>query len=1425
MHSSFARGPRRLMLAVLAGVLATGGWGLAPAPAAADVVAPYDLSPTNTTVDEIPTLTWARVDGAVSYDVQVSASPQLSSPLVNVSTTNAAYVPTTQLPGDTDLFWQVRARYSSTTTSEWVQATFRRGALTRPTPLSPPNGASLAPPSDPATFRWTPLPGATGYDLQVGTDPQFTDPALYTTRSVKAASYTDTTQQAPGTYFWRVRAQMSAGAVTPWSAESSDQAWSYAVQALPQPALVSPPHDPAGTSPVRDVVLDWAPVPGAATYDLQLSTDENFQNDSSGVTRTISRITSTRYSPPSTVDNDEYYWRVRPVDLSGNAPSWGDGQAVWQFRRNWPEQPRLIHPANHAPVGDPFFLEWTPVELASSYTVQISSSRSFPNDRLLTKECTTTQTTLTPGTPRHANCIPAAAEHYYWRVRANDQTPAGTPTPVSQAIFAEVREFTYDPQAVSLTAPAEGGSVRVPTLRWSAVPDTAAYRVSVTPVDGGTATSPITTAALSYTPRVALTPGTYRWAVQTVSTDGRVGAAPLLTDRRSFTVEAPLPPSAALPEPTSTDVTTTRFPTLSWTPVVDATRYVVRLRRANGAWNATTLETVNPATEDWTASYLAPGRYEFQVEAWKGTAYLAQGAIGAFTIAPLGEVAGQRSALVGTELRDPATSCGETAPGSCQNLRQSPVLAWDSVPGAAFYRIYISRDAEMTNILDATYPRDVYGTVWAPNTAFPDSNAGSAYYWQVVPCTSPTTCEPLGAARHQFNVLSNPVALVSPADQAVQSDDITLDWSDYLTSPGSSPSGSSDLPNVSRTEAAYYRVQTSTSPQFLFTTLLDNRLVDQTTFTSFDTTYPEGTIYWRVQALDGSLNSLTWSAARRFEKRSPVPMLQAPVDGLEIDSNQVLSWKPLPFAASYNVEVYRNDDMVPSPGNRVLAINTKQTSHSPASPLPAAATNYRWRVQRVDAKGRVGGWSALAPFVVSGAKPTQQTPVDGGRTDPSGALFTWAPDEGRPASAYRFERRAVGSTTAAESKVTAALAWAPQTTVAAGSWEWRVVALDAGGAELGASGWRGFTVIDKPATVAPHISGSGQIGTALTSTPPSWNLPDVTTAYQWYRGSTPITDATKNVYELTQDDLNQSIRVRVTGTKPGYPAGIADSNIVKGGLGTGPSLSRELLLQGTGKVGTSLTAQVSWQQAGVTTAYQWLVGGTAVSGATTSEYVVRTADTGRTVQLRVTGNRAGYSPTTVTSNLVTATGTERLVASSPAKVSGITKVGYRLTANPGTWSRSPSFTYQWLREGVAIAGATSASYLLTGADAGRLMAVRVEAAKVGYLDGSSTSAGLRVAKAASKSTFTLADRTISRTTYPRAYVTVTAPAGAAISGTVSVYDGTRRIKYVSIASTAAGKVTITVPRLSRGTHYLSVGYGGNTQLLSSRSAKTSIKVS
>jgi hypothetical protein len=65
-------------------------------------------------------------------------------------------------------------------------------------------------------------------------------------------------------------------------------------------------------------------------------------------------------------------------------------------------------------------------------------------------------------------------------------------------------------------------------------------------------------------------------------------------------------------------------------------------------------------------------------------------------------------------------------------------------------------------------------------------------------------------------------------------------------------------------------------------------------------------------------------------------------------------------------------------------------------------------------------------------------------------------------------------------------------------------------------------------------------------------------------------------------------------------------------------------------------------------------------------------------------------------------------------ISGTPRVGETLTANNGTWSNSPTaFQYQWQRcnaSGAAcanIGGATAKTYLLTPADAGRTMRVRV----------------------------------------------------------------------------------------------------------------------
>lgn len=68
---------------------------------------------------------------------------------------------------------------------------------------------------------------------------------------------------------------------------------------------------------------------------------------------------------------------------------------------------------------------------------------------------------------------------------------------------------------------------------------------------------------------------------------------------------------------------------------------------------------------------------------------------------------------------------------------------------------------------------------------------------------------------------------------------------------------------------------------------------------------------------------------------------------------------------------------------------------------------------------------------------------------------------------------------------------------------------------------------------------------------------------------------------------------------------------------------------------------------------------------------------------------------------------------SEPTVTGIAKVGETLTASPGTWQGAQTFAYQWLADGAAISGATTATRVLAEGDEGKVLAVRVTAKNAG----------------------------------------------------------------------------------------------------------------
>lgn len=58
---------------------------------------------------------------------------------------------------------------------------------------------------------------------------------------------------------------------------------------------------------------------------------------------------------------------------------------------------------------------------------------------------------------------------------------------------------------------------------------------------------------------------------------------------------------------------------------------------------------------------------------------------------------------------------------------------------------------------------------------------------------------------------------------------------------------------------------------------------------------------------------------------------------------------------------------------------------------------------------------------------------------------------------------------------------------------------------------------------------------------------------------------------------------------------------------------------------------------------------------------------------------------------------------------GTIRVGQTVTCAPGTWTQSPTYAYQWTRNGGNISGATSSTYLLANPDIGQAVVCRVTA--------------------------------------------------------------------------------------------------------------------
>lgn len=182
-------------------------------------------------------------------------------------------------------------------------------------------------------------------------------------------------------------------------------------------------------------------------------------------------------------------------------------------------------------------------------------------------------------------------------------------------------------------------------------------------------------------------------------------------------------------------------------------------------------------------------------------------------------------------------------------------------------------------------------------------------------------------------------------------------------------------------------------------------------------------------------------------------------------------------------------------------------------------------------------------------------------------------------------------------------------------------------------------------------------------------------------------------------------------------------------------------------------------------------------------------------------------------------------STAPPRIAGKAVLGSRLTA-AARWGVPPTtVTWQWLRDGRPVPGATSSTYTPTVADLGTRLTVRATARKADYAPATVTSTPTTpVAKAPATTRVKLSRSAARYGAKVRATVTVQVPAGTP-SGTVTLRAGGKKVATArpQVSGTRA-TATFTLPALKAGTHHLTATTAASSTVAASTSPSSTLKI-
>lgn len=249
-------------------------------------------------------LAWGAVGGHITYRVEMRSREEAYSEIHrSEATQHTLNVPA----GAETLRFRVRAE-AGEAFSEWTES---EALNTAPAPPAPVLEQPEITASGDIRIRWSAVPGADSYKLEVGRDQGFADVRGVESRSTGVNFH----PPASGQYWLRVRAVRRQ--------QVSEHSNVVMVQVRRPAAPRLWPLDPVAAGKPFEVT--WKGVPGCTYYEFQESPDEQFAPERVRTVRIFHPEQKKQVDPKQA---GRYYYRVRAVDNENQPSQWSETLVV-----------------------------------------------------------------------------------------------------------------------------------------------------------------------------------------------------------------------------------------------------------------------------------------------------------------------------------------------------------------------------------------------------------------------------------------------------------------------------------------------------------------------------------------------------------------------------------------------------------------------------------------------------------------------------------------------------------------------------------------------------------------------------------------------------------------------------------------------------------------------------------------------------------------------------------------------------------------------------------------------------------------------------------------------------------------------------------------------------------------------------------------